>query len=227
MEIIHEMQSYYGKRAPHYDSSMGYDDHDTVALLDAVIKRIWTLLERRKVLEIACGPCFWTQRVSEVAASILATDYNDATLDQARRKCLDWDKVSLQRVDAYDLTRLQGCFDAAFAVDWFAHVPRSRFHEFLQGLHNRLQPGSIVVLCDQLPGAESISGLFDSDGNHIQTRELPDGTSCRVIKHFLPEAELKQLFARYSDQVEIASYPECRRVVVSYTVGTRSKSSCR
>ncbi len=69
MEIIREMQAYYGKRAPFYDSSMGYDDHDTVAMLAPVIRQISNILERRRVLEIACGPCFWTQRVSEVAAS--------------------------------------------------------------------------------------------------------------------------------------------------------------
>jgi len=213
------MQSYYGKRAPLYDSSMGYDDHGAVAMLAPVLRQITNLLERKRVLEIVCGPCFWTERVSEVAESILATDYNDATLDQARRKCLDWGKVALQRADAYDLSTVRGSFDAALAVDWFAHVPRSRFHEFLRGLHSRLQPGSIVVLCDQLPGSESLSGMYDSEGNHLQTRELPDGTSCRVIKHFLSDQELTELFARYSDQVEIARFPECRRVVVSYVVG--------
>lgn len=219
MEIIREMQAYYGKRAPLYDSSMGYDDHDTVTILAPVIRQITNLLERRRVLEIACGPCFWTQWVSEVATSVLATDYNDATLDQARRKCLDWGKVTLQRADAYDLSTVLGSFDAAFAVDWLAHVPKSRFHEFLQGLHSRLQPGSIVVLCDQLPGSESLSGMYDSEGNHLQSRELPDGSSCRVIKHFLSEQELTDLFCHYSDQVEISNYPHCRRVVVSYIVG--------
>lgn len=219
MEIIREMQSYYRKRAPVYDASMGYDDQDTLTSLEPVIMGIRTLLERRRILEIACGPCFWTQQVSEVAISVLATDYNDATLDQARRKRLDWDKVSLQRADAYDLSQVHGCFDAALAVDWFAHVPRSRFHEFLRGLHDRLQPGSMVVLCDQLPGVESHSGMFDSEGNHLQSRELPDGSTCHVIKHFLRETELKELFAHYSEQVEIASYPECRRIVVSYIVG--------
>jgi len=114
---------------------------------------------------------------------------------------------------------VQGPFDAALAVDWFAHVPKSRFHEFLQGLHERLQPGSVVVLCDQLPGPGSLTGMFDIEGNHIQLRELPDGSSCRVIKNFLSKQELKALFARYSDQVAIDTFPECRRIVVSYVFG--------
>lgn len=121
-------------------------------------------------------------------------------------------------MDAYDLSTVQGHFDAALAVDWFCHVPKSRFHEFLQGLHGRLQAGSIIVLCDQLPSAESLSGMYDNEGNHLQTRELPDGSSCRVIKQFLSDQELMDLFFHYSDQVEITKYPECRRIVVSYVV---------
>jgi hypothetical protein len=50
-------------------------------------------------------------------------------------------------------------------------------------------------------------------------RELPDGSVSRVIKNFLPEQELTGLLASYSDHVGIASYPECRRVVVNYIVG--------
>lgn len=223
MEIVEEMQAYYRKRAPVYDRSMGYDDREMVESLVPVINRIRVLLGGRSVLEIACGPCFWTQHVSEVAESILATDFNDSTLDQARRKNLDLNKISLQRTDAYDLSRVKGVFDAALAVDWFAHVPKSRFHEFLHGLHDRLQAGAIVVLCDQLPGVDSLTGMYDSKGNHVQTRDLPDGSRCRVIKNFLSEQELKELFAHYSNRVEIDSYPECRRIVVSYIVGKVEK----
>jgi ubiquinone/menaquinone biosynthesis C-methylase UbiE len=222
VDIVQEMESYYGKRAPLYDTSMGYDNEETVVSLTPVIRRMQELLRGRRVLEIACGPCFWTRHVSGVALSVAATDYNESTLEQARRKALDRDKVTLQRADACLLSQVQGEFDAALAVDWFAHVPRSRFDLFLQGLHRRLQPGSLVVFCDQLPGPESITGSYDQEGNHLQTRELPDGTKFRVIKHFLSERETRDLFSRYSDAIEIASYPHCRRGGVSYTVARKA-----
>lgn len=221
MEIVQEMQSYYGKRAPVYDRSMGYDDPQTVCALEPVIGHLKSLLGGRRILEVACGPCFWTHAVQEVAASIRATDYNQTTLDQARHKDLDWDKVALQRADAYDLSLVPGCFDAAFAVDWFAHVPKARLHGFLQGLHGRLEPGALVAFCDQLPGPDSLSGTYDAEGNHMQTRELPDGTQCRVIKHFFGERELRELLSSYSDQIRIERFPECRRAVVSYLVGSQ------
>lgn len=219
MNLIEEMQTYYRMRAPVYDSSMGYDDLEAVRLLLPVIDRLRVLLAGRKILEIACGPGFWTCQISAVAKAVLATDFNESTLEQARQKHLDWDKVALQVADAYGLSGVQGNFDAALAVDWLAHVPRSRCHLFFEGLHKRLQPGSVVVLCDQLPGADSFTGIHDCEGNHIQLRELPDGSVSRVIKNFLSEQELMGLLTRYSDHVDIVRYPECRRVVVSYTIG--------
>lgn len=214
--IIEQMQAYYCQRAPIYDISMGYDDPRTVARLNAVIQRIRDLLQNKRVLEIACGPCFWTALVSSAATSILATDYNESTLAEARHKALDWDKVSLQIANAYDLSALPTAFDAAMAIDWFAHVPRSRFHEFLLGLHAKLEADSTVVLCDQLPGPQSLTGLYDEEGNHLQVRVLPDGSSYQVIKHFLSDDEISSILSPYASHTEIQRLPECGRVVVSY-----------
>ena len=80
------MQTYYGKRAPVYDRSMGYDNPETIESLAPVIGRIQDLLRGRNVLEIACGPGFWTGIVSEVAESVLATDYNASTLGSGAKQ---------------------------------------------------------------------------------------------------------------------------------------------
>ena len=80
--IIEEMQSYYGQRASVYDSSMGYDDDAKVRSLLPIIARVRDAMRGRHVLEIACGPGFWTQFASETAASVIATDYNQSTLDE-------------------------------------------------------------------------------------------------------------------------------------------------
>lgn len=59
-ELIQEMQTYYHHRAAEYDVSMDYDQPEVVAQLACVIERIRQLVAGKKVLEIACGPCFWT-----------------------------------------------------------------------------------------------------------------------------------------------------------------------
>ena len=102
-QIVEEMQAYYGQRAPVYDASMGYDKNQSVEYFAPVIVLLRNLLRHNRVLEIACEPCFWTELVSETAKSILATDFNMSTLDQARKKPLNWEKISLSVADAYDL----------------------------------------------------------------------------------------------------------------------------
>ncbi len=215
-QIVQEMQKYYGKRAPVYDASMGYDNPVIVKCLAPVIDLVKDLLRDRSVLEIACGPCFWTKQVSSVVNSIVATDYNELILAEARRKALDWEKVILQVADAYHLPAFSMTFNACMAVDWFAHVPRTRFQEFLCSIHKKLVKNSTVAFCDQLPGPHSLTDMHDTEGNPLQERTLPDGSRYRVIKHFLTDDEYKSILSSYSNNIEIRRFKECRRVVVSY-----------
>ena len=86
MNIIDEMQSYYDQRAPIYDESMGYTEPDKLTSLQPIIEFIGAEIKNQTVIEIACGPGFWTQHLSQFAKKILATDFNQSTLDRARRK---------------------------------------------------------------------------------------------------------------------------------------------
>jgi ubiquinone/menaquinone biosynthesis C-methylase UbiE len=214
--IIEEMQRYYGQRASVYDSSMGYDDDSKVRVLLPIIERVRSAMRGRQVLEIACGPGFWTQFAAETAVSVTATDYNSLTLDEARKKRLPLDRVSLLQADAYRLDLIPGFFDALLAVDWLAHVPFSRMEGFLAGAIRRVRSGSPIVFIDQLPGEHSVTGVFDDEGNPIQERRLSDGSSFRVIKHFLSDAEIEALFSGLSGELSIQRFPECRRVMVMF-----------
>ena len=216
--MIEEMQHYYDRRAEIYDTSMGYDNPDTVTQLQPVIEHICREMSGEKVLELACGPCFWTQFTAAVAESIVACDFNNSTLSQARHKDLPWERVSLQQADAYDLKTLTGSFSAAMAVDWLAHVTYARMHPFLDGLHSVLNAGARVVFCDQLPKSEPADGDHDADGNFIVVRQLPDGSRYRVIKHYLSDHQIQDIFGRYDDNVQIIRFPNCRRIIVSYHI---------
>lgn len=210
---IQEMQSYYDQRAAGYDASMGYDDPNIVERLQRLIATLKNLVAGRQVLELACGPCFWTQQVAASAKSILATDFNESTLEQAKAKNLPWDRVSLQQADAYELNTVAGQFDAVLAVDWFAHIPKSRIPGFLSGVTERVTEGSLLLLLDQLPGPRSLTNQFDEDGNHIQERSLAGVRTFKVIKHFFSDREQKRWLSPYVSDIKIQHFPECRRVL--------------
>ena len=214
--IIEEMQTYYGRRASVYDASMGYDDDSKVRALLPIIERVRDTMRGRHILEIACGPGFWTQFASETAVSVVATDYNQSTLDEAKKKSLPFDRVSFLQGDAYRLDQIPGIFDAILSVDWFAHVPLSKMEEFLSGALRRGRPGSPLMFIDQLPGEHSRTGVFDADGNHIQERVLPDGSTFRVIKHFFSDDQIATQFSGFAGDLSIQRFPECRRIIIIF-----------
>jgi len=217
--LIAEMQTYYGRRAEVYDTSMGYDNPAVVRSLEPVFQALCDEMRGRSVLEIACGPGFWTRRIAEVASAVLASDYNESVLSVARAKSIDPTRVTFVRADAYDLSSVDGTFTGAFAVDWLAHVPTSRLEAFLDGLHRRLARGARVVFCDQTPRSASITGIHDAEGNHLQERVLPDGSRHRVIKHFFTDSELRTRFARHTKEIAIRRFGDQHRLMMSYTVG--------
>ncbi len=98
-----EMQDYYRRRAPIYNQSMGYDDPAVVQKQSAVIEFLCNAMTDRTVLEIACGPGFWTRFIAEHTRSIVATDFNEATLVEARKSMADSDYVTFQVGDAYSI----------------------------------------------------------------------------------------------------------------------------
>jgi SAM-dependent methyltransferase len=217
--LVAEMQLYYARRAAWYDSSMGYDDPTVVSRLEPVVQALRDEMRDRTVLEIACGPGFWTERVIPVARAILASDYNESVLTIARAKTIDPSRVTFVRADAYDLSSIIGAYDGAFAVDFFAHVPASRKTGFLDGLHRCLLRGARIAFCDQTPWPASVTDLRDAEGNHLQERTLADGSRYRVIKHFLSDDELRATFAPYASRVDIRRFVDQRRVLVSYSLG--------
>ena len=214
--IIEEMQTYYGRRAAVYDASMGYDDDAKVRALLPIIERVRDTMRGRHLLEIACGPGFWTRYASETAASVVATDYNQSALDEAKKKSLPFDRVSFLQGDAYRLDETLGIFDGILSVDWLAHVPLSKMKEFLSGALRRVRAGSPLMFIDQLPGEHSRTGVFDADGNHIQERTLPDGSTYKVIKHFLSDDHIATLFSVFAGDLSIQRFPECRRIIITF-----------
>ena len=215
-EQVQKMQSYYSRRAADYDASMGYDQPDVVVQLFPIIERLRQLVAGKKVLEIACGPGFWTQQIYTSTRWILATDYNQSTLDQAALKQLPADQVQLQQADAYDLSGMPTDFDVVLAIDWFAHVPQSKIPGFLDGLHRHLRGRGSVIFCDQLPGPKSWTGHCDAEGNHLQERSLKDASTYTVIKHFFSDQEIKSIFANFTSHVGIERWPHLHRLLIHY-----------
>ena len=98
-----EMVEYYDCRAAEYDHSMGYGDPAAGIFYEPIIQFLRQKFCGRDVLEIACGPGYWTQQIADVATSVLATDVNQSVLEQAGKKVFSKRNVEFRQADVYKL----------------------------------------------------------------------------------------------------------------------------
>jgi demethylmenaquinone methyltransferase/2-methoxy-6-polyprenyl-1,4-benzoquinol methylase len=186
------MRGYYRTRAPVYDRVYAYPERQ--ADLARLTETLPPLFRDRRVLEVAAGTGFWTEKIAVWTRSVLATDVTPETLAELARRELPV-TVTTSVADAYSLADLGERFDGLFAGLWFSHVPVSRRSAFFESIHSVLEPGAQVALvdnsraqCERLPISHS-----DSEGNTYQDRETDDGEVHRVLKNFPDEATLRRL----------------------------------
>lgn len=189
---------YYRRRAGEYEAI--YAKPERQADLAFLKKEIPQRLRGARVLEVACGTGYWTERVARCAAKIVATDAAEEPMRIARSKAYPEDVVRFELADAYALDPQLGRFDAGLAVFWWSHVPRQRVAEFLDSFHRCLSSGARVLLMDNVYAEDSSTPVseVDSQGNTYQMRRLADGSRLRVLKNFPSEDELRERLGPYS-----------------------------
>lgn len=194
------MYEYYDRKTP-YDPA-----REALAQSEEgrMVRRLQEVLAGRRALEIACGSGWATRLVAEVALSVVATDLSPVRLALARRRlpAVNRPRVRFVRGDAYALERVAGSFDAAYALAWFAHVPRERHQLFIDGLHQRVGQGGRIFLADE---RYNLGEQLDCPGEEdsYELRCLEGGERYPIIDNKFDEAELRRIFGPGAQGLEI------------------------
>jgi ubiquinone/menaquinone biosynthesis C-methylase UbiE len=199
MEYRRVLVEYYDKRANEFDRIYQIPERQKdIAALKELVKKT---LAGHDVLELACGTGYWTEVISQTAKSITAIDINAAPLELARRRNYGC-PVLFREGDAFAMQlELDEKFTAAFASGWWSHIPKPELKPFLIKLHRLLQPGALVVFCDNsfAPGAGGPASTpisrRDTEGNTWQQRKVSSGESFEIIKNFPTKKEVEHLLA--------------------------------
>jgi SAM-dependent methyltransferase len=181
---------YYQQRAAEYDEV--YAKPERQADLAELKRLIPPLVAGRRVLEIAAGTGYWTQVIAPAAASVTATDLNDAPLAVAAARDFGAARPLLLTADAYRLDAVAGEFDLVFCGFWWSHVARADIGRFLAGVAARAEPGARIVLADNryVHGSSYPVTRTGPDGDTFQLRRLRDGREYEVLKNFPDRAQL-------------------------------------
>lgn len=199
------MREYYDRRAGEYEEIYGRDDPVRQAELAAIGDALREAVAGRRVLEVACGTGYWTPGIAEVAQRMLGIDTSADVLAVARQKPLPAGKVEFRLGDAYALHELPGGFDASVAIFWLSHVPKARMGEFLEGFHERLEAGAVVLLADNvyIPGVGGELVTQAGSDDTFKLRTLSDGSRHEIVKNYYDEGQLRALLRPWASKLEI------------------------
>jgi ubiquinone/menaquinone biosynthesis C-methylase UbiE len=197
------MVEYYQQRAPYYDRA--YEIPERQSDLRRLQELVPAALAGLDVLEVAAGTGYWTQFVAVTAASVCATDVNDAPLEIAAARDYARGNVRFTRGDAFDLDQVPGVFTGALVGFWWSHLLRDQTAAFLDGLCRRLERGSTVVVIDNryVEGSAGRIVEVDENGNTYQRRVLDDGRAYQVVKNYPTAAELLASARPFGGRAEV------------------------
>lgn len=198
-----ELLAYYARRAQEYERI--YAKPERQADLAWLRRRLGELLAGRRVLELACGTGWWTEKVAPHAAEILALDASDEVLAVARAKAYPPERVRFTRGDCFAPPDCGRRHDALLAAFWWSHVPRARLEGFLRDAEAAVAPGALMVFLDNryVEGSSTPIERRDEAGDTYQRRRLDDGSAHEVLKNFPDEAELRQAAGASSREVAV------------------------
>ncbi|MES2071208.1 MAG: class I SAM-dependent methyltransferase [Pseudomonadota bacterium] len=195
------MREYYAQRAKSYESI--YQKPERQADLQLLEQRVCNALQGHTVLEIACGTGYWTERYAPGAASVLATDINQAMLDIAQSKSYPAARVQFAIADAFDVP--SGDYSAYFAGFLWSHIKREEQAGFLAKLSKNGGKDKQLVLIDNnyVEGSSTPIARTDLEGNTYQMRVQEDGSRVEIVKNFPTDSTLRKKFGPAAKDIRI------------------------
>ena len=179
-----DLVSYYAERAKEYEKV--YFNPDEQEDLQTSEKIFQYLFANKKVLEIACGTGYWTERIAKTATSIYATDINESVIEIARAR--QQENITFAVADMFDFAPVEK-FDGVFAGFIWSHILLQDLDKFLKQIKSFLKPNGTLIFIDGNAVAGTNHDLknitkTDEYGNTFQTRTLENGSSHLVLKNF-------------------------------------------
>ncbi len=173
-----EVRGIWDENAAFWDEKMGDVGNFTQkTLVGPATERLLELKPDELVLEIACGNGVFTRRMAQLGARVVASDFAEKMLEQARKRSAAYgDRIEYRRIDATDENQIVALgtrqFDAA--VCNMAIMDMAAIEPLLSGLRQVLKPNGRFVFslthpCFNNSGAILVVEEEIRDGEPITT----------------------------------------------------------
>lgn len=147
-ERLEEIRRYWNTRAEGYTLSNREElEGDSRDYWEAELHRALDKKNYRKVLDIGCGPGFFSILLAQMGYEVTAVDYTENMLAEARKNTEAYHvPVDFRRMDAQNLDFSDETFDFVISrnVLWNLENPTKAYREWLRVL----KPGGSLMNCD-------------------------------------------------------------------------------
>jgi SAM-dependent methyltransferase len=193
--LLDEQASFYQALAAEYD------DHALhLPGSDALARAVDAFRPTGSVLELACGPGTWTDRLLRHAADVTAVDASAEMLAIAAARVGQPERVRFVQSDLFQW-RPDRRYDVVFFGFWLSHVPEERFASFWSMVADCLQPDGRVLFVDD--GYRTAEELIEGEDSPVIQRRLTDGTAYRIIKFPHQPADLERRLEQLGWHVKV------------------------
>ena len=124
--------------APIYKRAMKADQH----IYDFMYERIPEMIKDKDVLEIATGPGLLAKHVAPYARKMIATDYSDGMISEARKGTYSGNLV-FEKADAAKLPYQDDSFDVVIIANALHIVPDPK--KVLKEIDRVLRPDGLLI----------------------------------------------------------------------------------
>jgi trans-aconitate methyltransferase len=197
-----DLISYYKDRAKEYEKIYSKPERqDDLKRAAAILQETFA---HKKLVEIACGTGYWTEKIAHTAASIFATDINEAVLEIARQKTYPNSNVTFGLADIFQYQPERN-YEGLFGGFIWSHILLQDLERFIQTINGFVANTGTVVLMDNrfVEGSNLPITETDLHGNTFQSRQLEDGTTHRVLKNFPTEDFLREQLKDVATDVQV------------------------
>ncbi len=190
-----KLVEYYSARAFEYDEIYHRADLERTGELIELETVLRANVKGRRVLEVACGTGYWTEKAAETALTLTALDASVKMLSLAKVRSYP-KSVEFIIGDAYNLQEVAGNFDTVLACFWFSHIPKKSIAKFLEEAEKVVGTGGTIFLVDNTYhegiGGELITKAECEDT--FKRRKLSDGSEWDILKNYFTESSLRDIF---------------------------------
>lgn len=213
-QLLKEQIDYYRARAGEYDEwflRQGRYDRGPEARrrwfeqVEEVAAALAAFAPRGRVLELACGTGWWTQRLARFTDDLTALDVSPEVLARNRERL--WGRpVRYLQADLFSW-RPDAAYDVVFFAFWLSHVPPERFEPFWERVGECLAPGGRVFFVDSRynEASAAIDHRLEGPEAITLTRRLNDGREFRIVKVYYRPEELSARLATLGWRVTVRS----------------------